>query len=625
MKILLIDPPQFQINPYISFANIPSLGLLALNSYLNEKGHEILFLDCKCSQVYFNEIRETVGLFKPDIVGVTAYTIDIYSAMAVCSVIKEAYPKAYTVLGGYHASALPELTLESCKDVDCCVIGEGELTFQELTDLIGAHKSLSASDLAKIPGLAYRSNGKPVRSSPRQFLTDLDMLPPSHYSNLDMQKYHFPIKVENCDYATGFAFSFSRGCWFDCKYCSNSMLWKQTWRSFSPKRMISEIRQVHEQYGKLNFFFGDNDFLLDQERLSLFLDELEKSGLSIKWSFETSTANILKHQDILPRMKRLGLYMCITGFEFASPSRLNWMDKRNGSIEQSILAAKILKENGILIFALGIIGFPDEGESSIREYARFFQGLRADIVYTQCLTPLPGTRLFHELLGKDKIGSFDFSKYDLLHPVLAYDNESTEQIQKWHKDLSDLLYQPFATDLYAEYRQGTITLENYNRRFFLMANSLENFYKNKIEFAQLLRIYNKLQNGEEAPPIATDIKSTELGLAEAEKLSLYNAAIQRIGELDEIHENIFGTIFKPLNELQKKEIFSCLATHDQAKKIMKVLGIKSKDLMLKYKNIDRRLFEEAHQEWEDRKAMYLEIQNNVPGFSKNSSDLLWEK
>jgi len=569
MKIMLVDPPQFQINPMISNVRLPSSGLMALNTYLHAAGHDVRYVDCKNSHLYFDDIRREVADFQPAIVGVTAFTLDAYSAMITCEIVKEVSPKTVTVMGGYHATAVPELTLRTCPALDFCGVGESELTLMELTHGL-SNGGLSAGNLSKIQGLAYRNGSEDVfRTGHRQLIKDLDSLPLTYLGNLDLRTYHFPVTTRTLNQRVGFGFSFSRGCLFNCKYCSNFGMWEQKWRTFSPKRMIEEIKQLHDNYGKTNFFFYDNDFLMDPDRVEAFLDLLEQSGLAIQWAFETSTAFILRSAELFPRMKRNGLYMCMVGFEFASQARLKAMGKDRGSLERSRNAAKVLKDNEVLIFALGIVGFPDETKESIAEFVEFFTSLHPDMVYTQALTPLPGTELFREMRQEARIGTYDFSRYDLLTPILRYDHASAEEVANWHRDASELLFTPLCLDMYTEYRRHRISLNELTDRYAHVSHTMLEHNRGQVKFYQVVDAYNEAivrADGLSTSPPADD----EVSLP-AEKR---RAVMEKMRSLDERWAAIMGEEFAPLDEYEQKIVFQQMTRKLPMDQIQKILNRK---------------------------------------------------
>jgi len=489
MHIMLIDPPQFQYNPILSNVRLPSSAIIALNSYLLSKGYRVTVVDCKSNDIYFDGIRELVRNEKPDIVGVTGYSCDAYCAMLICSIVKEIDKDIVTAVGGYHVSAFPELTLATCKDIDFCVISEGEQTLCKIVECVES-KNLNVSDLNLIEGISFRdAAGSIHRTKSVGLINSLDDLPSGNYCNIDLSKYDFPFPVENSDRRFGFSLSFSRGCFLGCKYCSNQTMWSRKWRANTPARMVSELKSLEEKYGKNIIFFCDNDFLMDRERLEKFLNLLEKEKLDIQWTFETSTDNVLRNADLLPRMKKSGLFMAIVGFESAKPSHFKEMEKHRASLEKSTESAKLLREHGILLFALAMIGFVDEDEHSIKEYAEFFSYLQPDILYTQCLTPLPGTELFIEMNRNDCISSFNFNDYDLMSPVMRYKRASRTEIALWHRVLTKTLFSPRLLELYRDYRYGKIDNDGLVKRYAYLHSQFLRYRKGRLSFTELIEIY----------------------------------------------------------------------------------------------------------------------------------------
>ena len=549
MKILLVDPPEFHINPLISNVRLPSSGLMALNANLVRDEHEVLYLDCKNRKLFFDDLETIIADFEPRVMGVTGYTCDAYSAMSVCSVAKQVCPDVFTVFGGYHASATPELSLLTCPDIDACAIGEGEATFAQIVSTKGNGRVMVGEDLLHVAGLAVRDgNGKPVRTGARALVESLDSLAPLSLDNVEDECYNFPITTRTLKQRLGFGLSFSRGCRFNCKYCSNFGMWRQTWRSYSPERMIEEIRRLYDHHGKRNFFFCDNDFLMSEERLVRFVELLEASELEIEWSFETSTANIVKYARYIPRMRETGLYLCMIGYEFASRKRLEAMGKSMGSLEKSQEAARILRENKIINFALGIMGFPDDTEESARDYVEFFDSLQPDMVYTQCLTPLPGTRLFQEMHEQGRIATYDFNEYDLMTPTLVYDHADREEMARWHRDVSELLFTPLCLDLYGEYRRNNISVDELTNRYARLSDEMLEYNRGNVKFHQVRRAYQDVMVDRQ--PIAPVAEHDAHGLSPKKRRVFKD----RMRLLDDRWRQLLGADLGPLDEDEERII-----------------------------------------------------------------------
>src|SRR4030042_2090229 len=174
MNVLLINPPVRSENIYGRLAifshKLPPLGLCYLASYLIGYGHKVEILDLYVSN-HINLI-DFINAYQPDIIGVTSTTLSFPSANKTLKIIKSYYPEVITVMGGAHISAVPVETMNECADIAIGVIGEGEITFKELIDIIGQNQ-----DLSGCRGIIYRKNNSIVKTQPRPLIENLDMLP----------------------------------------------------------------------------------------------------------------------------------------------------------------------------------------------------------------------------------------------------------------------------------------------------------------------------------------------------------------------------------------------------------------------------------------------------------------
>jgi anaerobic magnesium-protoporphyrin IX monomethyl ester cyclase len=506
MRVMLVDPPVFRVNRFTSITKLPSSAVLALNAHLLWRGHEVRVMDCRNQNLFYADIEREVAEFEPEVVGITGYSSDAYSAMIACESVKSACPSALTVMGGYHASAVPELTLLTCDALDVVVVGEGERTLDDLLELLASTGGWAPENLAGIAGIVFRSGPDcATRTGARSLVEQLDELAPGRYDNISTEYYQYPAQSRSASGANGFLFSASRGCTHACHYCSNQLLWRRTWRTLSPERMIDELRHLKERYGKDMLFLCDNDFLSDGERLRTFLDLLEAADFSIQWSIETSTAHVIQFRDLLPKMRKLGLFQCFVGFEFASAQKLRRMGKGLASLERSREAARLLRSHGIYVVALGMVGVPEETRESVLEHVAFFRSLDVDMVYTQCLTPLPGTRLFNDLLRSGQISSFDFNDYDLMTPTLEYDHLSCSEMKQLHVQSSDALFTPEVSRLYEDYRWKRISADELARRYAVLAGALGEYDNGTKTFNNFVATYVSMIMARVAPP---DIVST---------------------------------------------------------------------------------------------------------------------
>ncbi|TAM38527.1 hypothetical protein EPN54_04170, partial [bacterium] len=260
MRILFVDPP---IKKVLTDKYTPNCGYLYMAAYLKTKGYaDIKVLDAQALGIGWEDVGKFIRDFNPDIAATSSVTADIYRRMHLLRVVKELSPSTITVMGGYHASMLPEDVLRVSEDTDYVVIGEGELTFFELVKAI--ENKPNKEKIRTVKGLGYLEEGKFIHTGRRPLIKDLSELPLPDYSLIPMDKYRvfeFPG-----DPKESIAINFSRGCFHECVFCPQPPMWQNTIRSRKAGDMIEEIAVLQKRYSKNSFIFSDNDFLYDRQR-----------------------------------------------------------------------------------------------------------------------------------------------------------------------------------------------------------------------------------------------------------------------------------------------------------------------------------------------------------------------
>jgi radical SAM superfamily enzyme YgiQ (UPF0313 family) len=184
---------------------MPLLGLGYLAAYLRAHGVSVGIVDAMFDQLKFAETVERIVAARPRMVGLTAMTHEIRRAAQVAEAVRERLPGVLVVVGGPHATALPERTLEEFPVFDFAVVGEGEETLWRLWLAAGcapAEAPATAEQLRQIEGLVFRNGGRVEVNARRDWMRDLDSLPPPAWD------LYGPAEVYQV-YA-------SRGCPFQC-------------------------------------------------------------------------------------------------------------------------------------------------------------------------------------------------------------------------------------------------------------------------------------------------------------------------------------------------------------------------------------------------------------------------
>jgi len=223
MRVLLLSPPTISAIKAIVGTTGPPLGLAYLASMIREE-HDVKIVDSLAEDLSYEDVGKIIKQYDPDLIGITATTSMMPDAYKVSRIAKDINENVKIVLGGPHVTFIPERTVKECPCVDYIVRGEGELTFKELVDTLDKGK-----DINKILGLSINRDGKVKNNPPRPLIRDIDSIPIPSYDLLPMDKY----QVDNVKFGTIMT---SRGCPFDCVFCSSSLQFGKRWRGHSEDR-----------------------------------------------------------------------------------------------------------------------------------------------------------------------------------------------------------------------------------------------------------------------------------------------------------------------------------------------------------------------------------------------------
>jgi len=422
MKVLLVNPPQKTKCPQ------PPLGLAMLAAVLEKKVDSVHILDLAALGMSDESLITRISQEKPDIVGITAMTPTIDNALNVAKKVKETDGDIQVILGGAHATLLPEETLRGSADIDVIVCGEGEQTTPEVVKVLEEN----SDHLNQVAGIAYRQ-GTGVRTNPlRPPILDLDSLPFPAFHLLPIGKYRlhppFGRQMPIMPIIT------SRGCPYRCIFCSKSVFGHK-YRSNSPAYVLDQIRLLSERFGVKEVKFYDDSFTLDRKRVATICALLKEQHLDIPWTCETRVN--LVDRDLLKTMMEAGCYMIEYGVESGNPQILENL-KKDITLEQAARAFEWTHEAGIETVAYFMIGSPGETRETIEETIGFAKKLDPDFVQFSTATPYPGTELYRMFLEEGFMPE-QWSKYvyaDLRpddNPAFETKNLTREELREWNK------------------------------------------------------------------------------------------------------------------------------------------------------------------------------------------------
>lgn len=429
LKILLINPPQATRYPQ------PPLGLALLAAVLEKDGYLVKILDLPALRFSEKSLPMIIRREKPDVVGITAMTPTISSAVSVAKKVKEGDSDITVVLGGAHATILPEETLQKSAEIDIIVRGEGEETTLELVKVLEE----DPSNINRVLGITYR-NGDSVKSNPlRPPILDLDTLPFPAFHLLPIGKYrlHPPFGRRS----PFMPIITSRGCPYRCIFCSKSVFGKK-YRSNSSAYAVGEIRLLDEKFGVKEIKFYDDVFTLDRKRTIAICMQLKEQGIDIPWACETRVD--LVDGELLGVMKDAGCYMIAYGVESGNQGILDSL-RKGITLEQAIGAFKLTHDAGIETVAYFMIGSPGETPETIKDTIDFARKLDPDFVQFSMTTPYPGTELYRLAVKEgyvpEKWDEFVYADLKSVgNPGFGIKTLSREELGEWNRKAYSSFY-----------------------------------------------------------------------------------------------------------------------------------------------------------------------------------------
>lgn len=427
MNILLLAMPD-------SFEHMPTVAVRMPNGALTslagnvDPHHRVAAADLILVQ---DQVRQTVERLvremQPDVVGLSIMTFQRKTALRIVQLVRSLRPQVKVVVGGYDPSLAPEAYMHEGSGIDFIVRGEGELTFRELMRAIEA-----GSDCDAIAGLNYRSAqgwrrnpARPVHSLEGNDirLPKRDVRVLSGYTMMGR-----PIDVVET----------SRGCTFDCGFCSIIEMRGRNFHTYSFDRVLADIRDARE-HGARAIFIVDDNITLNVHRFEALCRAIIDAGLNdIAYTVQAMTSPIAMHGETLaPLMRQAGFRYVFLGIEnileddlhFLNASAKNALREKGHRVGNATMQAiEALHRNKMYVVGGLIVGNPEDTRESIRtnlEFARKY----VDWPYIQHPTPYPGTPMTKDFRAQNLIRIENVEEYDGTTAVVATQHLPPEEIE----------------------------------------------------------------------------------------------------------------------------------------------------------------------------------------------------
>ena len=430
MRVLLVAPPWLEIyGNFKQAAKIgcvsPPLGLAYLGGAIIEAGHDCKVLDMESQQLNPADLVEEIREYTPDLIGITATSPVYKNAEYLAGVIKEHFPDVPLGVGGVHSTIVGRQLLEECPHFDFQVVGEGEKTIAEVLAAMQQDRPFEG-----IYGTIFRKNGTIVENPRRPLADNLDELPrpARHLLNQELYRHYLPGKGL-IQYASLFT---SRGCPFQCVFCSQHTMYGRTVRFHSVERVISELTEVINGLGVQHVIIMDETMTLNKRRTLELCQAIKDAGLKFTWEGWTHASKI--DEKLLRAMKDAGLIRLSFGIESGDPEILKKI-KKGVTLEQIRTAYKLAHKVGIETRGSAILGHPYETRETAWRTIKFLRNLKeCKQMFLNVACPYPGTEMYECAVtgrGGMRLLTTDYSEYKRYgNPVISVNDLSANDLKR---------------------------------------------------------------------------------------------------------------------------------------------------------------------------------------------------
>lgn len=390
-KIVFIEPnpPDFHL---FTRMPLPRLGTVLLGTILKENGYEV--------KSYVESISELdlKDVLSADAIGISTITSTSSRSYEIARLIKKSGIPVF--MGGAHTTYMPEEALQHC---DYVLRGEADDVIVDFLKALEKNEGFES-----VPGLSYKKDGEIRHNKDVSYCKDLDRLPCPDFRVINGLEDEGIKKLAITPIMT------SRGCPYDCSFCSVTGMFGQKYRFRSKEKVLEELKNHRKNGGKWVFFYDDN-FAANRKRTKELLSEMIKEGLTPPWTAQVRV-EVAKDPELLDLMKRSNCHTLYIGLESINPETLKAYNKKQ-SVEDIENCIRALHGKGIRIHGMFVFGSDQDSTDTISETVRFAKKNDIETIQFLILTPLPGTKFFRDMEKEGRIITKDWSLYDAHHAV----------------------------------------------------------------------------------------------------------------------------------------------------------------------------------------------------------------
>jgi anaerobic magnesium-protoporphyrin IX monomethyl ester cyclase len=428
-KITLVRPPMVMSRLSLSTSTTPPIAIAYLSGTLRADGHNVKTIDALGEDIErLIPIEGTLGIAQGLPIAQIVERIDAdtkiigYSAMFSCSWtydktilqrIRERFPNALLVAGGEHITACTEYVLEDCPAIDLCVLGEGE---QTLLDIVNT--TFAGGDPRTVDGIAFRDNGSVRVNPPRARVRDVDSIPEPDWEDIPLEEYMSRGLGHGVNLGRSMPLLATRGCPYQCTFCSSPYMWTTRWVARSPQEVFDEMTRYIQKYDAENFDLYDLTAIVKKKWIVEFCDIIIKSGLKFTWQLPSGTRAEAIDAEVLDKLWKSGCQIINYAPESGSPAVLDRI-KKKVKIPRMLDSMRAAIDRGFSVKINMIFAFPEDTPRDMWKCFTFgvkcaWMGIQDSsfIPYV----PYPGSELYLQLVEESKIEPMSDEYFNRLIP-----------------------------------------------------------------------------------------------------------------------------------------------------------------------------------------------------------------
>src|SRR5271170_3190409 len=389
MKVLLVHPSALLYSEV--YLRLEPLGMECVASAIERAGHQVLLVDL---QVFTHpELHREIKRFGPDAVGFSVnYLANVPEVIDLAKLVRKTVPKAFIFCGGHSISFIAEEVLAHGDGaINAIVMGEGELTVPRMLERV--------PNVDGMAGVATLGGNGPRAET----LADINTIRPARHLSRRRRKY-FIGELDPCA-----SIEFSRGCPWDCSFCSAWTFYGRSYRAVSPEHVVDEIASIREPG---IFIVDDVAFIQDKHGFAIG-EAIARKGIRKKYYLETRGDVLLRNKEVFRFWKTIGMAQMFLGIEAIDEEGLKKFRKRV-PLGKNFEALEFARSLGISV-AINIIADPDWDEERFRIVRDWCMNV-PEVVNISINTPYPGTETW--IAGQHNLATRDYRLFDIQHAVL---------------------------------------------------------------------------------------------------------------------------------------------------------------------------------------------------------------